>query len=173
MGLFGKRENAPEDTIENAPQPVDSEKQLSPEEAEQSAQTQVPPVEIDPAVEKRLLRKLDLRLPTLMMFLCECCAGVRGLYDSSLIVSRRVGIAGSKQYRVCTLWLYVGRCGWTDWWYRNAKTAGMEDELHLGGNRYEWLLTIFYIPYIIFEVLAVMWKIIPPNVWAAVTVTGW
>lgn len=93
MGLLGKRENAPEDTIENAPHPVDSEKQSSPEDVEQPTQTQVPPVEIDPAVEKRLLRKLDLRLPTLMMFLCECCACIRGLYDSSLIVSRRVGIA--------------------------------------------------------------------------------
>lgn len=56
--------------------------------------------------------------------------------------------------------------------YRNAKTAGMEDDLHLDGDRYEWLLTIFYIPYIVFEFLAMMWKIIPPNIWAATTVTG-
>lgn len=49
----------------------------------------------------------------------------------------------------------------------------MEDELHLDGHRYEWLLTIFYIPYIVFEFLAMMWKIIPPNMWAAITVTGW
>ena len=28
----------------------------------------------------------------------------------------------------------------------NARIAGMETDLHLYGNRYEWLLTIFYIP---------------------------
>lgn len=49
----------------------------------------------------------------------------------------------------------------------------MEDDLRLEGNKYEWLLTIFYIPYAVFEVLGVMWKIIPPNIWAATTVVGW
>lgn len=49
----------------------------------------------------------------------------------------------------------------------------MEDDLHLGGNSYEWLLIIFYISYALFEVLGFMWKVIPPNTWATITVVGW
>ncbi len=33
----------------------------------------------------------------------------------------------------------------------NARIAGMEDDLSLTGDRYDWLLTIFYISYIIFQ----------------------
>lgn len=33
----------------------------------------------------------------------------------------------------------------------NARIAGMSTDLNLIGDRYDWLLTIFYIPYIIFE----------------------
>ena len=32
----------------------------------------------------------------------------------------------------------------------------MQDDLQLGGNRYSWLLTIFYISYILFEWLVLM-----------------
>lgn len=50
----------------------------------------------------------------------------------------------------------------------------MEKDLGLkGNNRYQWLLNIFYIPYIIFEFQALMWKIVPPNIWAAFVVFGW
>lgn len=37
----------------------------------------------------------------------------------------------------------------------------------------QWLLTIFYIPYIVFEWLALMWKILPPHIWAFATVFTW
>ncbi|KAL8675040.1 MAG: hypothetical protein Q9168_000523 [Polycauliona sp. 1 TL-2023] len=49
----------------------------------------------------------------------------------------------------------------------------MEDDLDLHGNRYQWLLNIFYISYIVFEFCALMWKIVPPNIWAAFVVFGW
>ncbi|CAO1597323.1 hypothetical protein XANCAGTX0491_001137 [Xanthoria calcicola] len=55
----------------------------------------------------------------------------------------------------------------------NARIAGMREDLDLHGNRYQWLLNIFYIAYIIFEVFALMWKILPPNIWAAFVVFGW
>lgn len=55
----------------------------------------------------------------------------------------------------------------------NARIAGMEEDLDLHGNRYQWLLNIFYIAYIIFEFLALMWKMLPLNVWAAFVVFGW
>ena len=49
----------------------------------------------------------------------------------------------------------------------------MEDDLELTGNRYEWLLTIFYISYILFEPQVIMWKIVPAHLWAALIVFAW
>lgn len=39
----------------------------------------------------------------------------------------------------------------------------MTHDLQLVGNDYQWLLTIFYITYIVFEFQALMWKIVPPQ----------
>lgn len=39
----------------------------------------------------------------------------------------------------------------------------MTKSLHLVGNEYQWLLTIFYITYIIFEFQTLMWKVVPPQ----------
>lgn len=56
---------------------------------------------------------------------------------------------------------------------RNARIAGMEEALELHGDRYQWLLTIFYIGYITFSFQAIMWGIIPPHIWVTITVLGW
>lgn len=45
----------------------------------------------------------------------------------------------------------------------NAETAGMGKDLGFDDPHYQWLLTIFYIPYILFEWAAIMWKIVPPR----------
>ncbi|POS69158.1 hypothetical protein DHEL01_v212449 [Diaporthe helianthi] len=55
----------------------------------------------------------------------------------------------------------------------NAETAGMSKDLGFDNAQYQWLLTIFYIPYILFEWFALMWKICPPHIWAFVTVLTW
>ncbi|KAK9483908.1 major facilitator superfamily domain-containing protein [Lipomyces starkeyi] len=55
----------------------------------------------------------------------------------------------------------------------NAETAGMSKDLHMSNAQFQWLLTIFYIPYILFEWLALMWKIVPPHIWAFATVLVW
>lgn len=55
----------------------------------------------------------------------------------------------------------------------NARIAGFERDLKLTGDQYDWLLTIFYISYIICEFLGIMWKIVPPHKWAAFCVFGW
>jgi hypothetical protein len=55
----------------------------------------------------------------------------------------------------------------------NARIAGMENDLRLTSDKYEWLLTIFYISYIVFAPLALMWKVVPPHIWAAFCVLGW
>lgn len=49
----------------------------------------------------------------------------------------------------------------------------MEDDLHLSSDDYSWLLTIFYISYTVFEFLGIMWKLVPPHIWATVAVFGW
>ncbi|KAI1805747.1 MFS general substrate transporter [Daldinia bambusicola] len=55
----------------------------------------------------------------------------------------------------------------------NARIAGMAQDLHLDGNRYQWLLNIFYIAYVVFEFGVLMWKIFPPHLVGAVVVFGW
>jgi MFS family permease len=49
----------------------------------------------------------------------------------------------------------------------------MAKDLNLSSPDYQWLLTIFYISYILFEWFALMWKVLPPHMWAAFCVIGW
>ncbi|KAF2670893.1 MFS general substrate transporter [Microthyrium microscopicum] len=55
----------------------------------------------------------------------------------------------------------------------NANVAGLSTSLHMDDAQYQWLLTIFYISYIVFEWLPLMWKILPPHRWGAFCVLGW
>ena len=55
----------------------------------------------------------------------------------------------------------------------NAQIAGMDKDLNLIGHRYEWLLTIFYVTYIVFEFSLLLWKILPPHIVCATVVLGW
>ncbi|KAI5861332.1 major facilitator superfamily transporter [Durotheca rogersii] len=55
----------------------------------------------------------------------------------------------------------------------NAETAGMSNDLGFDDPHYQWLLTIFYIPYILFEWTALMWKAVPPHIWAFSCVIVW
>ncbi|PYI36532.1 MFS general substrate transporter [Aspergillus indologenus CBS 114.80] len=143
MGLFGKKDipSSPAedvDAIVEAPSHDAEKQQPMHKEETHTALPQMPQaaMSIDPALEARVLRKLDLRVPTLLGF----------LYLLSLLDRSNIG---------------------------NAKIAGMEEDLNLTGNRYSWLLTIFYISYTLFEFLALMWKIMPPHRWAAITVLSW
>ena len=49
----------------------------------------------------------------------------------------------------------------------------MQKDLDFNSSQYNWLLTIFYISYVVFEFQAMMWKIVPAHMWAAFTVFGW
>lgn len=55
----------------------------------------------------------------------------------------------------------------------NAKIAGMKEALNLTDDRYSWLLTIFYISYILFQFQVLGWKRFPPHIWAAWAIFGW
>lgn len=66
---------------------------------------------VDPEVEIRIVRKMDLRIVSL----------VTALYILAFLDRSNIG---------------------------NARIAGMQHDLSLVGNRYSWLLTIFYITYV-------------------------
>jgi hypothetical protein len=91
---------------------------------------------IDPAVEKRVVRKID----------CSVIPLVMALYLLAFLDRSNIG---------------------------NARIAGMEEDLDLKGQRYDWLLTIFYISYITFQWQALLWKLVPPHIWCAFCVFGW
>ncbi|RAL04716.1 putative MFS transporter [Aspergillus ibericus CBS 121593] len=55
----------------------------------------------------------------------------------------------------------------------NAKIAGLADDLHLSSSQYEWLLTAFYITYILFEWMTLMYRLVPPHIYIALCVCGW
>ncbi|KAI0009542.1 MFS general substrate transporter [Xylariaceae sp. FL0662B] len=55
----------------------------------------------------------------------------------------------------------------------NARIAGMAQELKLDSNRYQWLLNIFYITYVIAEFGVLLWKIFPPHIVGALVVFAW
>lgn len=55
----------------------------------------------------------------------------------------------------------------------NARIAGMAKDLELDGNRYQWLLNIFYITYVLFEFGVLLWKVFPPHIVCAGVVFLW
>ncbi|KAJ5770435.1 uncharacterized protein N7511_002486 [Penicillium nucicola] len=55
----------------------------------------------------------------------------------------------------------------------NAKIAGLKEDLHLSSSQYEWLLTAFYITYILFEWMALMYRVVPPHIYISLCVCGW
>ncbi|OAA58435.1 Major facilitator superfamily domain, general substrate transporter [Niveomyces insectorum RCEF 264] len=55
----------------------------------------------------------------------------------------------------------------------NAKTAGMDDDLHITSKQYSLLGTTFYIAYIVFQFTTLGWKMFPPHAWVAFVVFFW
>lgn len=55
----------------------------------------------------------------------------------------------------------------------NAKIAGLTDELDIPSWKYEWLLTAFYITYVLFEWMTLMYRLVPPHIYVSLCVCGW
>lgn len=55
----------------------------------------------------------------------------------------------------------------------NAKVARMDATLRIDDGQYQWLLTIFYISYIIFQFGLLGFKIFPPSRWMGFAITSW
>lgn len=55
----------------------------------------------------------------------------------------------------------------------NAKVAGLTTDLNMTNNQFEWLLTAFYITYILFEWMTLCFKIFPPHIYISCCVCAW
>ncbi|KAK3292219.1 major facilitator superfamily domain-containing protein [Chaetomium fimeti] len=58
----------------------------------------------------------------------------------------------------------------------NARVAGMDEDLQSVPPRegwYEWALGAFYIAYIVFEWMALLWRVIPAHIYVAALVMSW
>jgi hypothetical protein len=56
----------------------------------------------------------------------------------------------------------------------NARTLGMQADLHMTDPQWNIALTIFFFPYSAFEVPSnVVLKLLPPNIWLAILVVSW
>ncbi|KFX94048.1 hypothetical protein V490_04545 [Pseudogymnoascus sp. VKM F-3557] len=56
---------------------------------------------------------------------------------------------------------------------RNARIARMDVDLNLHSDQYEWILTSFYITYIMFEWMSLLWKIVPAHIYVSMIVMSW
>lgn len=55
----------------------------------------------------------------------------------------------------------------------NARIAGLTTDLHLSSTQFEWLLTAFYITYVLFEWMTLCYKIFPPHIYISCCVAAW
>ncbi|KAI9800294.1 MAG: hypothetical protein M1833_003408 [Piccolia ochrophora] len=54
-----------------------------------------------------------------------------------------------------------------------ARIAGLQRDLRLSSTQYEWLLTAFYITYILFEWMTLLYRLFPPHIYIALCVLSW
>lgn len=55
----------------------------------------------------------------------------------------------------------------------NAKIFGLAEDLNLSPSQYEWILRSFYITYVLFEWMAVLYRVFPPHIYIALCVASW
>ncbi|KAI9780246.1 MAG: hypothetical protein M1839_006806 [Geoglossum umbratile] len=55
----------------------------------------------------------------------------------------------------------------------NAAIAGLLVDLGLASSQYEWLLTSFYITYILFEWMTLLYRIVPAHIYISLCVCSW
>ena len=104
--------------------------------------------------EKEVVSRFDRRLVTFLALLY-----LLAFLDRSSMSNRKYNV----QSRILTGRIDIG----------NAKIAGLQDDLNLSSSQYEWLLTAFYITYILFEWMTLMYRIVPPHIYISLCVCGW
>lgn len=56
---------------------------------------------------------------------------------------------------------------------KQARIAGLEEDLRLKPSQYDWLVTAFYITYVSFEWMTLLYRLIPAHVYMFVCVLSW
>ena len=113
---------------------------------------------IDPALEKKLLRKIDLHLIPILFLLFLCAFIDRSVFQAALQISS-----------LTTQSINIG----------NAKIQGLtlpkeEGGLNMRGQDYNIALFMFFVPYILLEVPCnILLKKMRPSVWLSSIMFGW
>ncbi|KAK7204871.1 major facilitator superfamily domain-containing protein [Myxozyma melibiosi] len=55
----------------------------------------------------------------------------------------------------------------------NARIAGLQDSLNMSSNQFDWLLTAFYISYILFEWVGFLWNVVPAHIYVTMCLFAW
>ncbi|KAF3044488.1 hypothetical protein E8E11_003345 [Didymella keratinophila] len=55
----------------------------------------------------------------------------------------------------------------------NARIAGMEEDLKLSSNQFEWVIWAFYFTYIGFEWMTLMYRLVPPHIYISICISFW
>lgn len=114
--------------------------------------------------EARVVSKLDWNLMTLFFVLCELTLAWILRFRPPLGKANELTIAFQRQDMLA--FLDRGNIG-------NARIAGLQEDFNLVGDRYQWLINIFYIAYVISEFGILLWKLFPPHIVGAIVVFGW
>jgi hypothetical protein len=108
-----------------------------------------------PDEERAVVRKFDRRLVLFVHLLYLLSFLDR---SSKYLIMERIGLS-------------PGVLTWTD--IGNARIAGMQADLRLSSSQYAWVLTAFYLAYILFEPMSLLWKIIPAHIYVTIIVLSW
>lgn len=128
----------------------------------------------------RILRKVDYRLVPLLAVLY-----LLAFIDRGNSTSLSIFIPGLNEHVVFTSIFFptptgLSLCGGyfimliRYFPVANAKIAGMEDDLQLHGSQYNIALTLFFVPYGLFEVPSnIVLKMLRPSVWISIMMLSW
>jgi MFS family permease len=113
--------------------------------------------------EKRVVKRLDRRLVLFLAFLYLLSFLDRSSEWMVLFELFRLEACDVERLIFCFSSLDIG----------NARIAGLADDLRLSSSQYEWLLTMFYITYIVFEWMTLMYRLVPPHIYISLCVCSW
>ncbi|KAI9732309.1 MAG: hypothetical protein M1834_001516 [Cirrosporium novae-zelandiae] len=55
----------------------------------------------------------------------------------------------------------------------NARLAGLQNDLQMTTSQFEWILSAFYITYVIFEWMTLLYSLVPPHIYISICVLSW
>jgi MFS family permease len=114
--------------------------------------------------EKKILRKMDLRLIPMLAL----------LYLLSFLDRGNIGTSVQHAGKDEKWWLIQGYIELTRATVGNAKIEGLTEDLNITGPQYNWCLTCFFFTYAAFEVPSnLLLKRFRPSVWLPAIMVAW